>query len=134
MLAKRDCHVFVTSRFGELLLPHCLNWLLGRGKSMLLSSSSTKATTRIKSSSCDENPFIPIKEATSTTPPQPSTSPHAGTSRATVTTKPSRLLYRGSLALPDSEMLLEGISFITNASLSALSSSPIPLTLESQRN
>ena len=31
-------------------------------------------------------------------------------------------------------MMLEGISFVADASLSALASSPIPLSLESQRN
>ena len=36
--------------------------------------------------------------------------------------------------LPDSDLLLEGISFTTSGSSTSLMSSPLPLTLESQRN
>lgn len=75
------------------------------------------------------NPFITVTKAT---PPQ--SSAQSSSSTSITLAKSNRLLYRGSLALPDSEMMLEGISFITDASISALSSSSIPLTLESQRN
>ncbi|KAG8770198.1 hypothetical protein FRC20_006745 [Serendipita sp. 405] len=47
-----------------------------------------------------------------------------------------RLLYRGSLALPDSEMILDGIAFVMQIAFKSpmsLISSPIPLGLESMR-
>ncbi|KIM23613.1 hypothetical protein M408DRAFT_27708 [Serendipita vermifera MAFF 305830] len=47
-----------------------------------------------------------------------------------------RLLYRGSLALPDSEMLLDGIIFVMQIAKNSpisLINSPIPLGLESMR-
>lgn len=47
-----------------------------------------------------------------------------------------RLLYRGSLALPDSEMILDGLAFVMEIAFKSpmsLINSPIPLGLESMR-
>ncbi|KZS87779.1 hypothetical protein SISNIDRAFT_490744 [Sistotremastrum niveocremeum HHB9708] len=44
---------------------------------------------------------------------------------------PTRLVYRGALSLPDSDLALDGISFTTSSA--SLLSSPLPLALESQR-
>jgi hypothetical protein len=96
--------------------------------------SSSATTTMIETADSEkntrDNPFISITRGT----PRPAL-PYSSPKTATVTlAKSCRLLYRGSLALLDSELMLEGISFVADSSLSVLASSPIPLTLESQRN
>lgn len=51
-------------------------------------------------------------------------------------TAPShRLLYRGALALPDSHLLLDGLSFVTDTTSSSenLLENPLALALESMR-
>jgi hypothetical protein len=96
--------------------------------------SSSATTTTIEAADSEknikDNPFVSITKGTPRHAP-----PHNSSKTATVTVaKSCRLLYRGSLALLDSELMLEGISFVADSSLSVLASSPIPLTLESQRN
>jgi hypothetical protein len=54
--------------------------------------------------------------------------------RPTPTTINHRLLYRGSLSLPDSHLLLDGLTFIGDAGKSSsLLQNPLALALESMR-
>lgn len=67
-------------------------------------------------------------------------SPLAAHTQKTSTSPPAhRLLYRGSLSLPDSHLLLEGLTFTINLAAGGgrdalgLLDSPLPLALESMR-
>ncbi len=78
---------------------------------------------------------LPELKVTASTPPKPSTSSQAPDIRDTT----PRLLYRGALSLPDSHLLLDGLTFTIDlptddhqASLKLLET-PLPLALESMR-
>jgi hypothetical protein len=57
-----------------------------------------------------------------------STLPHANT-----TTTTARLLYRGALSLPDSHLLLDGLTFTATSPSTMLLENPLALALESMR-
>lgn len=78
---------------------------------------------------------LPEFRVTASTPPKPSSSLQTSAIRDTF----PRLLYRGALSLPDSHLLLDGLTFTIDlptddqqASLKLLET-PIPLALESMR-
>lgn len=71
---------------------------------------------------------VPIISVTAPTPPRPLVSPNLNS---------YRLLYRGSLSLPDSHLLLDGLTFVARldspSKHSHLLQNPLALALESMR-
>lgn len=92
----------------------------------------------------DAHPSITI---TNPTPPRPSshtTTVSISPLNPTITGSPHRLLYRGALSLPDSHLLLDGLTFTSHsdrskgndsdkASRVSLLENPLALALESMR-
>lgn len=71
---------------------------------------------------------VPLISVTNPTPPRPLESPNANT---------YRLLYRGALSLPDSHLLLDGLTFAARLDSplkhNHLLQNPLALALESMR-
>ncbi|KAH7921024.1 hypothetical protein BV22DRAFT_1039152 [Leucogyrophana mollusca] len=75
-------------------------------------------------------PAITITDAT---PPKTAASATSASSTPTASGSSYRLLYRGSLSLPDSYLLLDGLTFTARLASTDLLHNPLALALESMR-
>lgn len=78
---------------------------------------------------------VPVIQVALSTPPRLTSTTTIGTPPSLSATPTYRLLYRGALSLPDSHLLLDGLTFFAKSTRGAfnLLQNPLALALESMR-